>query len=98
VFTLEMLMILGVLAAGMTSLSYIPRFGRRCRRDQPMTFSSRPLSSWAAGLGLRILYGAFKGDWVIIIANSIGFALVAVLLALKMRDAQWLAKATAKAP
>jgi len=43
------------------------------------------------------MYGGFKGDWVIIIANIVGFARAAVLLALKIRDA-WLTKATASAP
>ncbi len=43
------------------------------------------------------MYGGFS-DWVIIIANIVGFALAAVLLALKIRDAQWLTKATANAP
>jgi hypothetical protein len=40
----------------------------------------------------------FKGDWVIILANSVGFALVAVPLVFKIRDAQWFAKATAETP
>jgi MtN3 and saliva related transmembrane protein len=38
------------------------------------------------GLALWIGYGILKGDLVIIVANAVGFALVAALIGLKIRD------------
>jgi MtN3 and saliva related transmembrane protein len=40
----------------------------------------------ATGLALWIGYGILKGDFVIIVANAVGFALVATLIGFKMRD------------
>jgi hypothetical protein len=34
------------------------------------------------------LYGVFKEDWAIIIANSVGCTLVGLLLVFKIRDTQ----------
>jgi MtN3 and saliva related transmembrane protein len=93
-----MLTFLGLLAAGMTSLSYIPQVRKAVPRGSTDDLSLKTLIVLSAGLGLWVVYGAFKGDWVIILANSVGFALVAVLLVFKIRDAQWFAKATAETP
>ena len=41
-----------------------------------------------AGLALWIGYGILKGDFVIIVANAVGFALVATLIGFKIRDAR----------
>ena len=97
-FTFDMLTILGLLAAGMTSLSYVPQVRKALPRGSTDHLSLKTLIVLAAGLGLWIVHGAFKGDWVIILANSVGFALVAVLLVFKIRDARWFAKATAETP
>jgi MtN3 and saliva related transmembrane protein len=39
-----------------------------------------------SGLGLWIAYGLLKGDWIIVLANSIGCALTATVLGCKIRD------------
>jgi hypothetical protein len=41
----------------------------------------------ATGLALWIGYGTLKSDYVIIVANAVGFALVASLIGFKIRDA-----------
>jgi MtN3 and saliva related transmembrane protein len=71
---------LGLVAAAMTSLSYIPQVRKTVPRGSTDDLSFKTLIVLAAGLGLWILYGVFKGDWVIIAANGVGCALVAVLL------------------
>jgi MtN3 and saliva related transmembrane protein len=48
--------------------------------------SSKMLAVLAAGLALWIGYGLLKGDFVIIVANAVGFALVATLIGFKVRD------------
>jgi hypothetical protein len=39
------------------------------------------------GLALWIGYGVLKGDYVMIVANAVGVALVATLIGFKVRDA-----------
>jgi MtN3 and saliva related transmembrane protein len=50
--------------------------------------SSKLLAVLATGLALWIWYGILKGDYVIIVANAVGFALVATLIGFKIRDAR----------
>jgi MtN3 and saliva related transmembrane protein len=77
---------LGLLAAALTSLSYIPQVKKALPRGATRDLSFKTLGILATGLGLWIAYGAVQGDWVIVIANVIGFLLVATLLVLKRRD------------
>jgi MtN3 and saliva related transmembrane protein len=42
----------------------------------------------ATGPALWIGYGILKSDYVIIVANAVGFALVATLIGFKIRDAR----------
>jgi MtN3 and saliva related transmembrane protein len=49
--------------------------------------SSKTLAVLAAGLALSIGYGILKSDFVIIVANAVGFLLVATLIGFKIRDA-----------
>lgn len=77
---------LGLLAAVLTSLSYIPQVWQALPRGSTHGLSVRTLIILAARLGLWILHGMLKGDWVIVIANSFGGALVTTLLAFKFRD------------
>jgi MtN3 and saliva related transmembrane protein len=79
--------LLGMAAAALTSLSYVPQVRKALPRGSTDDLSFRTLVILATGLGLWILYGVFKGDWVIVVANSVGCGLVATLLSFKIRDA-----------
>jgi MtN3 and saliva related transmembrane protein len=50
--------------------------------------SSKTLAVLAAGLALWTVYGMLKGDYVIIVANAVGLALVSTLIGFKIRDAR----------
>jgi MtN3 and saliva related transmembrane protein len=50
--------------------------------------SSKLLAVLATGLALWIGFGILKSDYVIIVANAVGFALVATLIGFKIRDAR----------
>lgn len=78
--------IIGLLAAALTSLSYIPQVKKALPPRSTDDLSSKTLVVLAAGLALWIGHGLLNGDFVIIIANAIGFALVATLIGLKIRD------------
>ena len=78
--------IVGLLAAALTSLSYIPLVKKALPAGSTDDLSSKTLAVLATGLALWIGYGILKGDFVIIVANAVGFALVATLIELKIRD------------
>ena len=42
----------------------------------------------ALGLALWIVYGALRGDWMVVSANAIGATLAAVVLGCKLRDSR----------
>lgn len=77
---------IGVLAAILTSLSYIPQVRKAWPRGSTKDLSLHMLAVLTGGLLLWIVYGLLKGDWVIVIANCVGAALSGSVLAFKIRD------------
>jgi MtN3 and saliva related transmembrane protein len=77
---------IGVCAALLTSLSYIPQVRKAWPRGSTKDLSLHMLLILTAGLLLWIGYGLMKSDWVIVAANSIGATLAGSVLAFKIRD------------
>ena len=77
---------IGVLAAVLTSLSYIPQVRKAWPRGSTKDLSLHMLAVLTVGLLLWVFYGLLKGDWVIIMANCVGAALSGSVLAFKIRD------------
>ena len=77
---------IGVLAAILTSLSYIPQVRKAWPRGSTKDLSLHMLAVLTGGLLLWIVYGLAKGDWVIVTANCVGAALSGSVLAFKIRD------------
>ena len=77
---------IGVCAAVLTSLSYIPQVRKAWPRGSTSDLSLQMLTVLTTGLVLWIGYGLLKGDWVIVAANTVGAALSATVLAFKIRD------------
>jgi MtN3 and saliva related transmembrane protein len=44
------------------------------------------LVALTTGLALWVVYGAMRGDWVIIAANAVGASLAGIVLGCKIRD------------
>jgi MtN3 and saliva related transmembrane protein len=78
--------ILGMLAATLTSLSYLPQLQKAMPRNSTSDLSLKMLVVLSAGVCLWIVYGVLKDDWVIILANSIGATLSLAVLGFKIRD------------
>jgi MtN3 and saliva related transmembrane protein len=57
--------IIGLLAAALTSLSYIPQVRKALPSGSTGDLSSKTLAVLAAGLALWTVYGMLKGDYVI---------------------------------
>jgi MtN3 and saliva related transmembrane protein len=77
---------IGVFAAVLTSLSYIPQVRKAWPRGSTKDLSLHMLLVLTAGLLLWVGYGLLKTDWVIVAANSVGAALSGSVLAFKIRD------------
>jgi MtN3 and saliva related transmembrane protein len=77
---------LGLVAAGLTSLAYLPQVQKALPRNSTDNLSLKMLLALLAGLSLWIVYGAVIGDVIIVAANLTGAALVATVLACKIRD------------
>jgi MtN3 and saliva related transmembrane protein len=77
---------IGIGAAVLTSLSYIPQVRKAWPRGSTSDLSLKMLVALTTGLALWIGYGLLKSDWVIVAANSVGAALSGSVLAFKIRD------------
>jgi MtN3 and saliva related transmembrane protein len=78
--------ILGILAAALTSLSYLPQLQKAMPRNSTSDLSLKMLVALSAGLCLWVVYGVLKDDWEIMLANSMGATLSLAVLGFKMRD------------
>jgi MtN3 and saliva related transmembrane protein len=79
---------LGVCAAVLTSVSYVPQVRKAWPRGSTSDLSLKMLVALTTGLALWIAYGVLKSDWVIVAANTVGTALSASMLVFKIRDRQ----------
>jgi MtN3 and saliva related transmembrane protein len=81
-----LLPLIGALAALLTSLSYVPQVGKAWPRGSTKDLSLQMLVVLTMGLVLWVCYGLAKGDWIIVLANSVGAALSGTVLFCKVRD------------
>ena len=77
---------LGLVAAGLTSLSYLPQVKKALPGNSTDDLSLKMLLALLSGLSLWIVYGAVIGDFIIVAANLTGAALVGTVLVCKIRD------------
>jgi MtN3 and saliva related transmembrane protein len=77
---------IGICAAVLTSLSYLPQVQKARPRGSTSDLSLKMLLALTTGLLLWIAYGLVRGDWIIVAANSVGAALSGSVLAFKIRD------------
>src|SRR3569623_417493 len=81
-----MIVSLGLAAASLTSLSYLPQARKAIPRGATKDLSLKTLGALLAGLFLWVVYGILRSDMVIVIANSVGAVLVAIVMTCKLRD------------
>jgi MtN3 and saliva related transmembrane protein len=77
---------IGICAAALTSLSYIPQVRKAWPRGSTKDLSLHMLIVLTTGLLLWIGYGVLKRDWVIVAANCVGATLSGSILIFKIRD------------
>jgi MtN3 and saliva related transmembrane protein len=77
--------IVGIGATFLTLWSTVPQIKKTMKTKEADDVSKWLIISLIAGLSLWTLYGFLKGDFVIMIANSIGTSLNVYLLILKWK-------------
>ena len=76
---------IGVLAALATTASYFPQLKKCWETGEANDLSLTMFLILTVGIGLWIVYGAMRSDWVIIIANSISLCALLGILYFKLR-------------
>jgi MtN3 and saliva related transmembrane protein len=83
---LSLVTIIGLAAALCTTISYIPQLKKVWRTGKTEDISLKMFLILAVGIALWVVYGALKGDAVIILANSVSLALLSGILFFKLRE------------
>ena len=78
--------IIGLAAAGCTTISYWPQLKKCWDTGSAGDLSLKMFSILAAGIALWAIYGILKTDYVIILANSISLFMLAGILYFKIRE------------
>lgn len=76
----------GLAAASLTTIAFLPQVLQTWRSGSTAGLSLPMLIVFATGLALWLIYGLGIGQLPVILANGITLMLVAVLLAMKLRD------------
>lgn len=77
---------IGLVAAALTTFAFLPQVLQTWRSRSTEGLNLAMLAVLATGLALWLLYGFGLGQLPVILANGATLLLVAVLLALKLRD------------
>jgi MtN3 and saliva related transmembrane protein len=75
--------LIGVAAAVLTTSSFVPQIIKGYRTKSMEDVSRYLMSLFATGTVLWMVYGIYKSDWVIIVANATATAFNVILLCLK---------------
>jgi len=82
---METTILIGYMAGTLTTISFLPQVIRSWKTRSTHDISFLMLSLFGLGMLLWAAYGFFIGSLPIILANVITFALVLVLLAMKVQ-------------
>ncbi len=76
---------IGGLAACLTTVSFVPQALHIIRRRDTAAISLAMYLCFGAGIALWLVYGLLIASWPLIAANGITLALVAAIIALKLK-------------
>ncbi|KYF97574.1 SemiSWEET transporter [Sorangium sp. So ce394] len=81
----EVVTALGLVAATLTTVSFLPQVLRTLRTRDTRSISVGMYAAFVTGVGLWLVYGLLTGDVPIIVANAITFVLSGTVFVLKLR-------------
>jgi MtN3 and saliva related transmembrane protein len=76
---------LGVVAATLTTLAFVPQAAQILRTRDAHSISLPMYLVFTTGVAFWLGYGWSLGSWPMIVANTVTFILAAAILALKLR-------------
>jgi MtN3 and saliva related transmembrane protein len=76
---------IGVSGAALTTLCWMPQVLKVLREKETRALSLPGTAAFTAGIGLWLIYGLAIGDWPLIGSNAVTLALMAPLIAMKLR-------------
>ena len=76
---------IGVAGATLTTLCWLPQALKIMREKETRALSLPATAAFTLGIGLWLIYGLAIGDWPLIGSNAVTLALMAVILATKLR-------------
>jgi MtN3 and saliva related transmembrane protein len=78
--------VVGLAAAVCTTVSYFPQLKKCWDTGSADDLSLKMFSILATGIALWVAYGVLRGEYVIILANSISLCLLGGILYFKLRE------------
>jgi MtN3 and saliva related transmembrane protein len=75
----------GAIGAILTTVCWLPQATKIIRDRDTSAISLSATAAFTIGIGFWLLYGLALVDWPLIISNAVTLALMAVILALKVR-------------
>ena len=76
---------IGFLAAGLTTLSFVPQAWLTFRTRDVSGISLGMYSAFTLGVALWLVYGVLLGAWPLIVANAVTLTLACVILGMKLK-------------
>ena len=89
---------IGFVAAFCTTVSYVPQVRKCWQTHSTGDLSLKMILLLAAGISLWVVYGIFRGDMVIVAANSVSLLFIANLVFFKVKEVRGGDARTAPAP
>jgi MtN3 and saliva related transmembrane protein len=75
----------GAIGAVLTTVCWLPQATKIIRERDTSAISLSATAAFTVGIGFWLLYGLALVDWPLIVSNAVTLALMAVILALKVR-------------
>ena len=76
---------IGIAGATLTTLCWLPQMTKALREKDTRALSLPATAIFTGGIALWLVYGVAIGDWPLIGSNAVTLALMAVILAMKLR-------------
>ena len=77
--------VVGATGATLTTLCWLPQAMKVIREKETRALSLPATAAFTLGVVLWLIYGFAIGDWPLIGSNAVTLALMAVILAMKLR-------------
>lgn len=82
---MDMTVALGLLAGGLTTVSFVPQVTKIWKTKSAEDVSLTMFVAFCVGVGLWLTYGIIKKDWAILLTNSVTLVLGLAILAMKIK-------------